>query len=88
MSGSARVRESRVEVRKQSVGYHCASVGNGVDDEFEIHHNLNCPFPIVQLDEAATIGSVTRDYRILDTNTIHLSFRRRPDTDEFVVIMG
>jgi hypothetical protein len=58
-----------------------------VDDEIIVRHNLNCPFPIVRLFEAATIGYTTLDFRILDPNTIRLSFRRRPDPDEYVVVV-
>src|SRR4051794_2521523 len=88
-TGSPRLRwgGKRMELRKESIGYYCATVGNGVDDEITVRHDLNCPFPIVQIYEAATIGYVTMDFRIVDVNTIHLSFRRRPDKDEFVVVV-
>lgn len=74
-------------IRKASVGYFCDTVGNGEDSDIVVRHDLNCPFPIVRIYEAETIGYTTVDYRILDADTIELSFRRRPDENEFVVVI-
>ncbi|MHB8647675.1 MAG: hypothetical protein ACYDAR_17990 [Thermomicrobiales bacterium] len=76
-----------MKYRKDSVGYYCETIGNDVDDDIVVQHDLDCLYPMVCIYEAATIGYTTVDYRIVDANTLILSFRRRPDKDEFVVVV-
>ncbi len=73
--------------RKQVAGYYCTNIGNGMDNEIEVRHDLDCPFPVVQVYEAATIGYTHSTYRIVDANTVMISFGRPPDEDEFVVVV-